>query len=239
MFKRLGKDAYICDTIEDLETISETELGAECYVIKNSAQYRLMSNGEWVKQVSTETGSAETPEVDLTNYATKEYTQQKANAAVLTANNYTDEKIGNIKIPVVSNFVKKDDLQGYATEVELDLVKANPVFKMFDTDREDGQYAIYLKAEESKPLADAMKELGLGFYTFWIEKGHTDLPSDMITNNTSGRGFCSVDYFSSENDYIGWIVMFNKSNEMYYRFISHAVVSPWMKISATVDVSKP
>ena len=230
MFKRLGKDAYICDAKEDLKSIPETELGAECYIIKDASQYRLMSNGEWVKQVAANGGSA--PEVDLTDYATKDYTQQKAQAALLSSKNYTDEKIGAIKIPVVANFVKKEDLQGYATEVELELVKTNPVFKMFDTNRADGQYAIYLEAEENKALSDAMKELGLGFYTFWIQKGNSDLPSDMQAANLSGRGFCSVDYFSSEDDYIGWIVMFNKNNEMYYRFISHGVVAPWMKINA-------
>lgn len=234
MFKRLGKDAYICDTVEDLKTISETELGAECYVIKNSAQYRLMSNGEWVKQVPAESGSAEVPEVDLTDYATKEYTQQKADAVALTAKNYTDEKVGSIKIPSISNFVKKDELQGYATEVELELVKSNPIFKMFDTETYTvSQYTFFLKAEEGKTLADAMKEKGLGFYTFWMEKGHTDLPAAMNQANLSGRGFCCLDYFASETDYIGWIVMFNKNNEIYYRFISHAVAGPWMKIATT------
>lgn len=75
MFKRLGKDAYICDTKEDLKNISETELGAECYIIKEGTTYLMMSTGEWVRQggsVSISTG-----DIDLSNYVTKEEISDK------------------------------------------------------------------------------------------------------------------------------------------------------------------
>lgn len=183
MFKRLGRDAYICDTKEDLKTIPETDLGAECYIIKEAAQYLLMSDGQWVRQMTAEPGQ---------------------------------------------------DLSSYATEEMVDEIKVNPVFKMFDTETyKTSQYTFFLKAEEGKSLAEAMKEKGLGFYTFWMQKGHSDLPAAMNQANLSGRGFCCLDYFASETDYIGWIVMFNKNNEMYYRFINHAVTGPWMKIATT------
>lgn len=102
MFKRLGTDSYLCDAKEDLKNLPEKDLGAEAYVIKESTTYRLMSTGEWVRQGNNVAGSS--AEVDLTGYATEKY---------------VDTKVSEIKIPSVSNFVKKEDLQGYATEVEL------------------------------------------------------------------------------------------------------------------------
>lgn len=233
MFKRLGKDAYLCDTKNDLKNIPEVELGAECYVIKEACKYLLMSNGEWVRQGSA-AGAA--PEVDLTGYATEDYVNSKSDEILTDSKKYTDDKISEIKIPSTSNFVKKEDLQNYATDVELELVKSNPIFKMFNPSRGGGdQYALYLTAAENKTLADAMKEQQLGMYTFWMQKGHTDLPASMNAANLSGRGFCCVDYYDNDENYIGWAVMFNKNNEVFYRFVNHAVAGPWMKITAVAE----
>lgn len=233
MFKRLGKDAYLCDTKNDLKNIPEVELGAECYVIKEACKYLLMSNGEWARQGSA-AGAA--PEVDLTGYATEDYVNSKSDEILTDSKKYTDDKISKIKIPSTSNFVKKEDLQNYATDVELELVKSNPIFKMFNPALGGGgQYALYLTAAENKTLADAMKEHQLGMYTFWMQKGHTDLPASMNAANLSGRGFCCVDYYDNDENYIGWAVMFNKNNEVFYRFINHAVAGPWMKITAVAE----
>lgn len=70
MYKRLGKNGFICDTKEDLKSIPEPEFGAECYVIKDACEYLLMSTGEWIKQISAIENNAQ---VDLTGYATEEY----------------------------------------------------------------------------------------------------------------------------------------------------------------------
>lgn len=232
MFKRLGKGTYICDTKEDLKSIAETELGSECYVIKDGVTYRLMSTGEWVAPAkAVANGGAE---VDLTGYATETFVTNAAEEAVTTSKKYTDDKIGKIKIPSTTNFVKKEDLVGYATDVELNLVKANPVLKFFNMDRNPAQHdaqAIYLTAAENIDLAKAMTEKGLGIYNIWIEKGHSSLPQTMIKDNTSGRGFAVVD-FQQNSDTIGYVVLFDKQNTMYYRFLSHNIFGPWMKVAA-------
>ena len=49
-FKKIRNDGYIADTKEDLKLIREKDMGAEAYVIKEAAEYKLMSTGEWVKQ---------------------------------------------------------------------------------------------------------------------------------------------------------------------------------------------
>lgn len=234
MFKRLGTDAYLCDSKDDLATLPERDMGAEAYVIENSSTYRLTSKGEWVRQGAAANGVG--AEVDLTGYATEDYVNNKSDEILTDSKKYTDDKIGKIKIPSTSNFAKKEDLQNYATDVELELVKSNPIFKMFNPSLGGGgQYALYLTAAENKTLADAMKEQQLGMYTFWMQKGHTDLPASMNAANLSGRGFCCVDYYDNDENYIGWAVMFNKNNEVFYRFINHAVTGPWMKITAAAE----
>lgn len=79
MYKRLGKNGFVCDTKDDLKSIPETEFGAECYVIKDACEYRLMSTGEWVKQIAAIEGNAQ---VDLTGYATEEYVKELVEEAV-------------------------------------------------------------------------------------------------------------------------------------------------------------
>lgn len=230
MFKRLGTDAYLCDSKKDLATLPEKDMGAEAYVIENSSTYRLTSTGEWIRQNAA--ADSANAEVDLTGYATEEYVDE----ALTDGKKYTDEQVGKIKVPSVANFVKKEELQNYATDVELELVKSNPVFKMFNPNLGGGgQYALFLTAAENKTLADAMKEQQLGMYSFWMQKGHTDLPASMNAANLSGRGFCCVDFYENDANFIGWAVMFNKNNEVFYRFINHAVAGPWMKITAVAE----
>lgn len=59
----------------------------------------------------------------------------------------------------------------------------------------------------------------------------------MIANNTSGRGFACVDLQTAadRNEFIGYVILFDKNNTMFYQFISHGVAGPWMKVAATED----
>lgn len=82
MYKRLGKNGFICDTQDDLKSIPETEFGSECYVIKDACEYLLMSTGEWVKQIAAIEGNAQ---VDLTDYATKDYVKQSVEETIPVA----------------------------------------------------------------------------------------------------------------------------------------------------------
>lgn len=232
MFKRLGKDAYICDTKEDLKQIAETELGAECYVIKESCKYLLMSDGEWAKQGGAAAGTG--AEVDLTGYATEDFVAGAKEEAVVESKAYTDKKIGTIKIPSVSNFVKKEDLQGYATDAEVELLRADIQDMKFASNNDNESFEMYglkLSAADGKSLHDTIKDLGLcGFKTLWVQKGVEDLPEEMKSNNQSGRGFFCCDYWNNENDFIAWIQLFVKDGSVYTGFLNHGAEIIWKKL---------
>ena len=57
-YKKVRTGQYMADTIEDLKKIPETEMGAECIVIKEACEYKLMSTGEWIKQTASAAASA-------------------------------------------------------------------------------------------------------------------------------------------------------------------------------------
>lgn len=187
-YKIVRKDTYLCDSASDLVNIKEKDMGASCYVLDEGAEYRLLSTGEWVKQ-STVAGSSD-GEVDLTGYATEAYVDKAISAidipsveglatadnvktALNTAKEYTDAKAREVsgKIP---------SLDGYAMTAEVEAIKSNPVFKMFSADNVNNanleQYGIYIKNTDNKTLTEAMKEKGMGFYNFFLQKGCDDLP---------------------------------------------------------------
>lgn len=228
MFKRLGKDAYICDKVEDLITIPETELGSECYVIKEGAAYRLMSTGEWVAPAKAVANSG--AEVDLTGYATEDF----VTAAITESKAYTDEKVGKIKIPSTANFVKKEDLQGYATDAEVELLRADIKDMKFsgnDDNEEFEMYGLKVAADDGKTLHESIRDEGLtGFRTLWVQKGVTDLPEEMKSNNQSGRGFYCCDYWNNESDFIAWIQLFVKDGSVYTGFLNHGADIIWKKL---------
>lgn len=47
---------WIADTVDDLSKISDEKMGTECHVIKEAAEYMLMSTGEWVRQTPVSGG---------------------------------------------------------------------------------------------------------------------------------------------------------------------------------------
>lgn len=222
-YKLIRKDCWIADSVSDLENVPEKDMGASCYVINGAAEYKLTSNGIWVKQTLPTSGEA----ADLTGYATEEY---------------VNDAIANIEhpIPDLSDYATKDEipnLDGYAMTVEVEAIKANPVLKAFDftrnASREDGQ-AIYLAADDPQTLQEALQEKGLGLYNIWISKGRSDLPQSMIAGNTSGRGFACVDLQTKAEPekFIGYVVLFDKKDNMYYRFFNKGVAGKWMKVGA-------
>jgi hypothetical protein len=76
-----------------LKNIPEKKMGVECFVIKEACEYKLMSDGEWIKQAAANAGGTG-GDIDLSDYATEQY---------------VDNAIANIVIP-------ETDLTGLATE---------------------------------------------------------------------------------------------------------------------------
>ena len=93
-FEKVRAFQYIADTKEDLKKIPEKKMGVECFVIKEACEYKLMSDGEWIKQIPVGAGAGGGGDIDLSDYATEQY---------------VDIAISNIVFP-------ETDLTGYATE---------------------------------------------------------------------------------------------------------------------------
>ena len=70
-FEKVRAFQYICDTKEDLKSITEKKMGVECFVIKEACEYKLMSNGEWIRQIPLSSGTG--GDIDLSDYATEKY----------------------------------------------------------------------------------------------------------------------------------------------------------------------
>lgn len=237
-FKKVRYLNYIADNASDLALIPEAEIGTACYVIEEAAEYRLTSKGKWVKQIPPSAGGNGSTDVDLTGYATEGYVDNAVAAIehpTVDLSSYATKEYTDAKAREVSN--KIPNLDGYAMTVEVEAIKSNPVFKMFDTNLNPaggGSYGVYLPATDGRTIAEVMREKGIGLVNIWVQKGHSSLPQSMINDNTSGRGFACVDYQNVENanDFIGYVVLFDKLNTMYYQFISHGTAGPWMKVSA-------
>lgn len=93
-FEKVRAFQYVCDTKDDLKKIPEKKMGVECFVIKEACEYKLMSDGEWIKQIPIGAGAGGNDDIDLSDYATEQY---------------VDNAIANIEFP-------ETDLTGYATE---------------------------------------------------------------------------------------------------------------------------
>lgn len=161
-FKKIRNDYYLIDTKEDLNSLRENDMGAQVYVIKEAAEYQLMSTGEWVKQTPAVSGSTGGAEIDTSMFATKDELENAVNSIVvpsveglasiefveeaiasiehpttdlsgLATETYVDEKIAAIEHPSV-------DLTGLASEAYVDeaiaAINAVPVMKMFAEDAE-------------------------------------------------------------------------------------------------------
>lgn len=198
---------WVADTKADLSSISGVNNGTSCLVIDESARYRINSEGKWVKATC---GSGSTnPEFEA--------------------------RIADLEADIIAEASTRAQDKNELLAADA-AINANPVMKMFNPSLDlTGQYGIYLPIEDGRSLIQAMSEAGLGIYNFWVQKGSSDLPTKMITENTSGRGICGVDYFNGSSDWCGWVIMFNKSNDVYFRFISHAIAGPWLKMAVDAE----
>lgn len=87
-FKRINSTYFMADTVEDLNNLPEVEMGTECFVIAEAAEYRATSDGKWFNQTSSASTSTEEESVDLSNYITKEE----------LANYVSKEEMGETKV---------------------------------------------------------------------------------------------------------------------------------------------
>lgn len=87
-FKRINSTYFMADTVEDLNNLPEVEMGTECFVIAEAAEYRATSDGKWFNQTPSASTSTEEESVDLSGYATKEE----------LANYVSKEEMGETKV---------------------------------------------------------------------------------------------------------------------------------------------
>ena len=110
-FKRINSTYFMADTVEDLNSLPEVEMGTECFVIAEAAEYRVTSDGKWFNQASGSSTPTETPKeeesVDLSKYVTKDE---------------LDEALSGIECDPI-------DLSGYTTKDELKEMMPKPTNK--------------------------------------------------------------------------------------------------------------
>lgn len=232
-FKKIRNDGYIADTKEDLKLIREKDMGAEVYVIKEAAEYKLMSTGEWVKQ--TPASAAGGAEIDTSEFATHEELSSALGALEipsidgLATEEFVAEKVASIEVPSV---------EGLASESYVDeavaAVNAIPVMKMFAEDpvimasNPGSQFGIALNKGDTRTLPEAMLEKGVGLYNFWIHKSNQSLPADVIAKNSSCRGLCCVDTVKDTGWY-GWALLFDQDGEVYAQYIRNSEPKGWKR----------
>lgn len=100
-FEKVRAYQYMADTKEDLNLIKDFKIGVECYVIQEACEYKRMSNGDWIKQISkTSSGSGEDIGTILIKYATKDYVDKNINSLsdslLEIAKKYVDDAIANL-----------------------------------------------------------------------------------------------------------------------------------------------
>ena len=222
MFKKINQVYFLADAKEDLKEISPIKMGDECYVIKEACEYKVTSEGEWVKQTPTIASS----ETDLTGYATE---------------SYVDEKIANIDFPKVDldPYAKKEEIpsvEGLASEKYVD--EAIKIATHMDKDYgEAHMFGLMVDSTDGKTLIEAMYEKGKGMYNFHVEKGSPGLPEAVVKKNSSCRGICCVDTLKPTGWY-GWIIMFDQDGDMYVQYIRNSEPKGWKEVVNKTEIEK-
>ena len=141
-FEKIRPYQYICDTKNDLKNIPEKKMGVECFVIKEACEYKLMSDGEWIKQAAANAGGA-SGDIDLSDYATEQYVDNAIANIVIPETDLTGlatETYVGEKIAEAVNTLEIPSIEGLATEDQLKetiaLINDNPIMNMFDEDPE-------------------------------------------------------------------------------------------------------
>ena len=174
--------ALYADKLSDLDSIKNIHKGMKCYVIEQGNEYIMNSENKWYPR--TAAAANEVPEIDLSNYITR-------------------EEFENSKVSTTFG----EDPEAMAQ---------NP----------GSQFGIAINKDETKTIIDAMKEKGIGLYTFWIHKSSSDLPAEAIAKNSSCRGLCCVDTMK-ETGWYGWIQLFDHDGYMYTRYIRNSEPTEW------------
>lgn len=226
-FKRVNSVYFMADSKEDLKDLPASAMGAECYVISEACEYKANSKGEWIIQRAA-TVAPGSVEVDLTGYATEKYVD-KAVASVevpsvdgLASEKYVNELIAKIQIP---------SIEGLASEKYVDeaIALANPVKDIYG---DAHAFGLMVDSKDGKTLVEAMLEKGkVGMYNFHIEKGCPGQPEEVIAKNSSCRGVACVDTYRSDENWYGWILMFDQDGDTYVQYIRNAIPQGWKNLT--------
>ena len=244
-FEKINALYYLADTKEDLQDILKLKnvMGLECYVIKEACEYKLMSTGEWIKQIPAN-ATISNGDIDLSDYATEQYVDQKVaeieipSIEGLATEEFVNNQIAGIVIP---------SIEGLASEKYVDeaiaTINSVPVMKMFAEDPEimeqnpGSQFGIALNKGDTRTLPEAMLEKGIGLYTFWIHKSNQSLPSEALAKNSSCRGLCCVDTVKPTGWY-GWILLIDQDGDSYVQYIRNAEPKGWKALATNKQVNE-
>lgn len=192
-----GGITYIADSIKDLKSDSKYNMGDECIVIETGEHYVYNSQKKWCLEPSA--GSA-----DVNVYALPD-----------------SEK----------DTMKEEVKAAIEAESKQDIVKAQADIKAM-ADRApavNGKFGIKLETKEGKTLIEKIDELHSGLYTVYVQKGIADNPK-WADPDSSLRGFVhltnSHNDSSNQKDY-GWVLLFDKKNNMFVRHVYRGEWSDW------------
>ena len=215
-FKRINSTYFMADTVEDLNNLPEVEMGTECFVIAEAAEYRATSDGKWFNQTPSASTSTEEESVDLSNYITKE----ELDSALA---NLEDEPVD------LSGYATKEELANYVSKEEMGETKVETMFGETEENMAStpgSAFGIAVNKGETEGIVEKMFAKGIGLYTFWISKDNADLPAAVKEKNSSCRGLCCVDTVK-ETGWYGWIQLIDHDGYMYTRYIRNSVPTEW------------
>lgn len=226
--KRISAVYYLADTAKDLESITNLQMGSECFVIEEACEYKITSEGKWVNQSKSSSGSTESG-----------ITKEEMESAIegLASEEFVENAIANIEIPSIDGLATKEEVmeavasvevpsvEGLASESYVDeAIKNASMFE--DVYGEEHMFGLMVNARDNISLIDAIKDKGHGFYNFWIEKGSIGQPEEVIAKNSSCRGLACVDTVKPAGWY-GWIIMFDHDGDMYTQYIRNGEAKGW------------
>lgn len=226
--KRISAVYYLADTAKDLESITNLQMGSECFVIEEACEYKITTEGKWVNQSKSSSGSTESG-----------ITKEEMESAIegLASEEFVENAIANIEIPSIDGLATKEEVmeavasvevpsvEGLASESYVDeAIKNASMFE--DIYGEEHMFGLMVNARDNISLMDAIKEKGHGFYNFWIEKGSIGQPEEVIAKNSSCRGLACVDTVKPTGWY-GWVIMFDHDGDMYTQYIRNGEAKGW------------
>ena len=256
-YKKIRNNIYIADTVEDLKLIKETDIGASCKIIKEASEYKLMSTGEWVKQIQSSSTITGGTEIDTSNFATKTELKEAVDSIQipsiegLASETYVNEAVNSIQIPSIEglasetyvneavNSTQIPSIEGLASETYVNeaiaKIETAPALKMFEEDpvimesNPGSKFGIALNNGDARTLPEEMLAKGGGMYNCWIHKSKASLPTEVLEKKSSCRGICCVDTVKDTGWY-GWILMYDQDGDVYTQYIRNAEPRGWKRL---------